>query len=214
MKRVFSKRAAVVSAVALIGCLAGPVGLDASEAKRTGVVKERHELMERFEELTERLFAIRHGELTYDAEIVRKAAAEIRANAGSHLVKLFPDGSGGAPSDALPTVWQNKDFFAHLADRLGDIAAVLEKDAWTKPEGATSLPKKWEDVPVMGAGGGPGAMMGQGSGRGMMGRGMMGPGSGMMGSGPAMTAGGSVENDLWHLAHVCNTCHADFRKKE
>jgi cytochrome c556 len=211
MKRVFRKRAAVVSAVALIGCLAGPVGLDASEAKRTGVVKERHELMERFEELTERLFAMRHGELTYDAEIVRKAAAEIKAGAGSHLVKLFPEGSGGAPSDALPTVWQNKDFFAHLADRLGDIAAVLEKDAGTKPEGATSLPKKWEDVPIMGAAGGPGGMMGQGRGP-MMGQGMMG--RGMMGTGPGMMAGGAVESDLWHLAHVCNTCHADFRKKE
>ena len=139
---------------------------------------------------------------------------------------MFPEGSGGKPSEAKPSIWREMDFFTHLADRLADFAAVLEQDADIAPQGVSFLPKKWEDVPVMGAGGlggpgGPGGMMGQGPGwgsgagpgrgmgPGMMGRGMMtGPGPGMMGG------GGTVESDLWHVAHVCNTCHARYREDD
>lgn len=43
----------------------------------TGVVKERMELMERFDELMNRVFAMLRGEIPYDAPTVRKAAKEI-----------------------------------------------------------------------------------------------------------------------------------------
>jgi cytochrome c556 len=228
MKRTTWMRAAWISAAAAIGLLAGPQELSASEGKLSGVAKERHELMERFEELTERMFAMVHGELPYSADAMKKAAAEIKAGSGAHLVKLFPEGSGGKPSHALPAIWQEMEFFSHMADRLADFAAALEADASTKPSDPSVLPKKWEDVPIMGQGG-PGMMMGQGPGqgagpgygRGQMGQGMMGQGmmgQGMMGRGQGgygmMGGGGTVESDLWHVAHVCNTCHARFREKE
>jgi cytochrome c556 len=192
--------------------MTSPLELGASEGKLSGVAKERHELMERFEELTERMFAMVRGELPYSVDAMKKAAAEIKAGAGAHLVKLFPEGSGGKPSHALPLIWQEMDFFAHMADRLADFADVLEQDADTKPSDSSLLPKKWENVPIMGQAGS--GMMG----RGMMGQGMMGRGQGgygMMGPGPGMMGGGgTVESDLWHVAHVCNTCHARFRKEE
>lgn len=203
-------KAILAAGIAISAASTGSVALFAhGDAK--GVVKERMEAMERFEELTERIFAMLHGELPYSADVVRKAAQEISAGAGAHLVKLFPKGSGGEPSEALPAVWQDMGTFEHFAEMLEVSAEAVEASANNKPEGETSLPKKWEDVPTMGQG-----MMGGGQGRGMMGgQGMMGGGQGMMGrgSGPAM-AGDTVEGAVWRMAHVCNTCHEAFRKEE
>ncbi len=179
----------------------------------TGVVKDRMELMERYDELTDRIFAMLHGELPYSADTVRKAAQEIKKTSGAHLVKLFPKGSDGKPTRATSAVWDNTDTFEHFSEMLEVSADALANSSDKKPEGSTSLPKKWEDVPAMGQGMGRGMGPGRGMGRGpgMMGR---GGGPGMMGGGPGRGIGGTVEGATWHLAHVCNTCHTAFRKEE
>ncbi len=150
----------------------------------TGVVKERMEKMERFEELIERVFAMIHGELTYDADVVRRAAEEIQNGAGSHMTALFPEGSNEPPSEAKDEIWSDFATFEHFADMLEGWSAELAARADQPPRG--NLPNSWEDAEM-----GP-AMMREG---GMMTR-----------DGPVFAA--------WHVAAVCNTCHEGFREEE
>lgn len=150
----------------------------------TGVVKERMESMERFEELIERVFAMIHGELTYDPGAVRRAAEEIRDGAGQHLTAMFPEGSGGSPSEAKDTIWRNFARFEDYASALETWSGALATQANGHPVG--NLPKNWEDAEM-----GPAMMKGGG----MMGR-----------SGPDAAA--------WHVAATCNACHADFRQED
>ena len=70
----------------------------------TGIVKQRMEAMERLEELMDRVFAMLHGELAYDAATMRRAAEEIRASAGREMTALFPEGSLDDPTEARPEI--------------------------------------------------------------------------------------------------------------
>lgn len=171
--------------IALAGILAiGLVPVAVAHESASGVVKERMEKMERFEELIERVFAMIHGELTYDPRAVRSAAEEIRDGSGGHMTALFPQGSNGDPSDARDEIWRDFDRFDHYATMLERWSAELAVQAGTTPSG--TLPKEWEEAE--------------------MGPGMMRTG-GMMGkSGPVFAA--------WHVAATCNACHADFRKED
>ncbi len=152
--------------------------------KATGVVKERMEKMERFEELIERVFAMMHGELTYDAEAVRRAASEIQEGAGKHMTTLFPEGSNETPSEAKDAIWRDFESFEHLALMLERWSAELAEQAEMQPRG--NLPKRWEDAE-------------------------MGPA--MMEGGGMMRQSGSVFA-AWHVAAACNACHAEFRSED
>ncbi|MXQ07841.1 cytochrome c [Alphaproteobacteria bacterium GH1-50] len=152
--------------------------------KATGVVKNRMERMERYEELIERVFAMVHGELTYDAEVVRRAGLEISEGAGQHMVALFPAGSNEPPSEAKDEIWSDFENFEHYALMLERWGAELAVQASEPPRGR--LPKSWEDAE-------------------------MGPS--MMQGGGMMRQSGSVFA-AWHVAATCNACHAEFRKSE
>lgn len=169
-----------LAVAATIGC----ASLVAAHEKATGVVKERMEKMERFEELIERVFAMVHGEISYDPAAVRHAAEEIRDGAGEHLTALFPAGSGVAPSEATEAVWSDSGTFENYAFLLRNWSGKLAAQADQQPRG--DLPKDWEDAKM-----GPGMMQGGG----MMTR-----------NGPVFAA--------WHVAATCNACHAGFREEE
>lgn len=156
----------------------------AAHESATGVVKERMEKMERFEELIERVFAMIHGELTYDPQAVHRAALEIRDGAGQHMTTLFPEGSNASPSEAKDKIWHDFATFEHYAVMLESWSAELAARADTMPRG--NLPVDWEDAEM-----GPGMMQGGG----MMGR-----------SGPVFAA--------WHVAAACNACHSEFREED
>lgn len=169
----------------LLSALAfGLASVAIAHEKATGVVKERMDKMERFEELIERIFAMMHGELTYDAEAVRRAASEIQAGAGKHMTALFPEGSNETPSEATDTIWIDFESFEHLSLMLESWSGELAAQAETPSRG--TLPKKWEDAD-------------------------MGPA--MMQGGGMMRQSGSVFA-AWHVAAVCNACHAEFRKED
>ncbi|MBS9715314.1 c-type cytochrome [Pseudohalocynthiibacter aestuariivivens] len=178
----------------LIGCAMAALGVFGAAAPvvghggASGVVKERMELMERYEELADRLFAMAHGELPYSQSVVRNAAAELRETSGGDLVGLFPEGSLREPSEASPKIWEDSVSFSHFADLLRDFATLLEENPAPSSD-PSLLPRKWEDVPVMG--------------------GMMHSG-GMMGG----RNGTSLEAGLWRVAHACNSCHEQFREDE
>lgn len=171
-----------LSSVLILGLVAGSVAW--AHGSATGVVKERMEKMERFEELIERVFAMVGGELTYDAAAVRRAAEEIRSGSGQHMTSLFPKGSNDSPSEARAEIWRDFDEFERYAYMLEQWSGELADRADERPRG--KLPKKWEDAEM-----GP-SMMRSG---GMMGRG-----------GPDFAA--------WHVAATCNACHAEFREEE
>lgn len=181
-----------------------------SHGGATGVVKERMEAMERLDELMDRVFAMLHGELPYDAATVRRAAEEIRGSAGAQMTGLFPEGSNAEPSEARSEIWTDFATFSHFAERLGWSAEMLAQAAENPGEGA-ALPRKWEEVSM-----GPGMMGGRGAGTGMgpgmmMGEDMMrGGGAGM---GPRMMGGGARIAAARVAAH-CNACHQRFRAED
>ena len=166
-----------IAGLVAVAMSAAPVAGVRSQDDATGVVKERMEMMERLDELMDRVFAMLHGELPYDADTLRRDAEEIRGAAGAEMTRLFPEGSGGKPSEARPEIWTDFATFSHFAERLGWTAEMLARAA-DDPGEDIALPRKWEDVAMgpgmMGGRGpradmGPGAMMGEADrGRGMM----------------------------------------------
>ncbi|PHQ99864.1 MAG: cytochrome C [Marinosulfonomonas sp.] len=84
----------------------------------TGIVKERMDGMSALGKAIKALAPMMRGEGTYDAEAVRQGAQTIRAHAGASMTKLFPTGSGGMPSEAKETVWQDWQEFSALAEQL------------------------------------------------------------------------------------------------
>lgn len=171
-----------IAYVTILGLAAGSIAF--AHERATGVVKERMEEMERFEELIERVFAMINGELNYDAAAIRRAAEEIREGSGRHLTSLFPAGSNDPPSEARTEIWRNFRDFEHDAFMLERWSGELAIRANERPR--RKLPAKWEDAEM-----GPAMMQGGG----MMGR-----------RGPEFAA--------WHVAATCNSCHADFREEE
>ncbi|MCK5745133.1 MAG: cytochrome c, partial [Oricola sp.] len=150
----------------LIG--AGAIGLASIAAAyahggATGIVKERMDAMGAMGDIVKSLSAMMRGETAYDANAVRDGAETIRRHAGEALTGLFPEGSGGEPSEARAEIWSNWDEFAAMAAQLETLAEGLGRAA---------------DNGLMHGGGQPvpGGMMGGSSG-------MMGGGSGMMGGG-------------------------------
>lgn len=92
----------------------------------TGIVKERMDGMSAMSKVVKTLAPMMRGDIQFDAELVKQGAVEIRAHAGETMTKLFPEGSGGKPSEAKETVWENWEEFSALSERLDFYAEGLE----------------------------------------------------------------------------------------
>lgn len=153
----------------------------------TGIVKERMDAMADMGKAVKAITPMMRGETDYDAKVVRQAAATFSRHAGESMTDLFPEGSGGMPSEAKDAIWSKWAEFSALAGQLGIVSEGLAGAA---------------DNGLMGGGSG---MMGSGSG-------MMG-GSGAMGR--AMTAAQisemPVDGAFTMLTQVCSACHTQFR---
>jgi cytochrome c556 len=101
-----------------------------------GVVKERMDMMKVMRDAMKALRPM------MDAPQVDQAAAlplaDKIASLSPRLVKHFPEGSGGSPSEALPAVWQDWEGFTEAADQAVDKANALV-DAIKRGEGETAL---------------------------------------------------------------------------
>jgi cytochrome c556 len=145
------------------------------------------------------------GETAYDAEIVGDAARLFQQHAGESMTKLFPEGTGGMPSEAKDEVWTDWDRFAALANQLEEYSEGLKRAA------DNGLGGMGGNTSTDGA-----SMMGGGS---MMGSDttMMG-GSTMMGSGGMMDAAAIAEMPadaaFAMTTQVCSACHERFRAEE
>jgi len=98
-------------------------GTEAHE-EATGVVKERMDLMETQKDAMKVIGAMAKGQVPFDAGDAAAAAKEIETTA-EKIPDLFPEGTGGYPSEAKPEVWTQWDKFTGDADGLETAAKNL-----------------------------------------------------------------------------------------
>jgi len=90
----------------------------------TGVVKERMDLMKRQQDDMKLIGKMAKDKTPFDAAKAAESARDIGVTA-KKIHELFPEGSGGGKSDALPAVWEEWDRFTAKADDLGSAADTL-----------------------------------------------------------------------------------------
>lgn len=162
----------------------------------TGIVKERMDAMVIVGKANKALSAMFKGEVEYDPLKVEEAALLINEHAGEAITKLFPEGSGGMPSEALPAIWEDWASFVAIADDLATYSQALAAAA-ENPRGMMQ--------DGQGMMGGSQGMMGQSSGN---------AGMGMMSAGPpdaAMLASMPPDGIYLMVSQTCSSCHTKFR---
>ncbi len=139
------------------------------------------------------------GETAYDANTVRDAARLFQQHAGESMTNLFPEGTGGMPSEAKDEVWTEWDRFAALANQLEEYSEGLERAA-DNGLGGMGGNTSMDGASMMG---GDTTMMG---------------GSTMMGGGGMMDAAAIAEMPadaaFAMTTQVCSACHERFRAEE
>jgi len=90
----------------------------------TGVVKERMDLMKRQQDDMKLIGDMAKGKTPFDAAKAAEAARDISLTA-KKIHELFPEGSEGGKSDALPAIWQEWDRFTGNAEDLESVANAL-----------------------------------------------------------------------------------------
>ncbi len=184
-----------ITAIAISG-----VGLAAlAHSGATGVMKERMDAMGEMGDAMKRLAPMMRGQTGYDPDVVRNAANTMIGHAGTQMTGLFPEGSNGAPSEALDAIWEDWEEFAALAEALRTSAEGMKLAADNGLAGPGDMP-----------------------GSGMMGtdQGMMGTGQGMMGGTPGqmmtteMLAEMPVNAGFMAVTQTCSACHQKFRAED
>ncbi|SHN09965.1 c-type cytochrome [Roseibium suaedae] len=116
--------AGVVSlAVLMVSASIAPIAY--GHGKATGVVKERMELMVVLRDAAKALGGMMKGAVPYDAAQVKAQAEILRSHSGAALTKLFPEGTGGMPSEAREEIWENWDEFTQMSNQLELLASGL-----------------------------------------------------------------------------------------
>jgi len=167
----------------------------------TGIYKERMDAMMAMRKDVKSLATMMRGEIAFDAEAVRQAAATFKAHSGQTMTALFPEGTTEKPSEARPEIWQEWETFASLADQLHTYAEGLEKAADNGLAMSGTALGSMMNVKSM--------MMGSGAN-------MMGTGSAMMGNTQAMMsaeelAGMPADGVFNMITKTCSSCHTKFR---
>jgi cytochrome c556 len=89
-----------------------------------GVVKERMDLMDRQKDDMKIIGDMAKGVTPFDAAKATEAARDISVTS-KKIPELFPEGSEGGESDALPAIWKEWDRFTKSADDLDRVASDL-----------------------------------------------------------------------------------------
>jgi cytochrome c556 len=186
------------AAIALVGFAAFAHG------GATGIVKERMDGMSALGKVVKALTPLMRGEVSYDAEQVRDASDVMIMHAGEQMTRLFPEGTGAKPSAALPTVWEDWEGFAELAEQLKSYAEAMKLGA------DNGLAKDGAQQGGSMMGGATDTMMGSGNTT-MMGGGLMGTSAAMT---PEMIAAMPTDMAFAAVAQTCSACHQKFRAKE
>ncbi|TDT72706.1 cytochrome c556 [Litoreibacter halocynthiae] len=163
----------------------------------TGIVKERMDGMSAMGKAVKVLTPMMRGKTSYDADQVRASADVMIMHSGEQMTRLFPEGTGAKPSSALPTVWEDWDGFAELAENLKSYAEGMKLGA---------------DIGLANAAGQQSSSMMGGAASGSMGGGMMGGAEQAMT--PEMFAAMPSDRAFAAVAQTCSACHQKFRAEE
>ena len=106
--------------------LAGIATYAGAHEGATGVVNERMDLMKRQQRDVKLIGEMAKGKTAFDAVKAAEAARDIGVTSAK-TPGLFPEGSDGHPSEALPSIWQEWDHFTKSAEELKQSAAALEQ---------------------------------------------------------------------------------------
>jgi cytochrome c556 len=90
----------------------------------TGLVKERMDLMDTQKDAMKVIGEMAKGTVPFDAAKAAEAAGEIERTS-KQIPELFPEGSGGHPSEAKPEVWTKWEEFTGDAEELETAAKDL-----------------------------------------------------------------------------------------
>ena len=173
-------------------------GIALAHSGATGIVKERMDGMAAMQKATKAVTPIMRGTVTYDAEVVRAYATTVEQHSGEAMTKLFPEGSGGMPSQSKDTVWSEWEEFETLAMRLETLAQALGQAA----DNGLAAGNDTSGASMMGTGGMMGDQMATG--------GMMGQSSSsmmdldMLGEMPADAV-------FTQISQTCSACHTKYR---
>lgn len=191
--------AGMLTAIAVSGALA--------HGGATGIVKQRMDAMAAMGKVVKTLSEMMRGDTDYDAEAVRKGAEIVKIHAGQAMTSLFPEGSGGNPSEARTEIWQDWETFDELAKQLGIFAEGLSSAAGNgrMMRDGTKSDSNMGMSDMMGSGGKK-AMHGEG----MSNSGMMGDGSSMM-MDPAQLAKMPADGVFNMMTRTCSACHTKYR---
>lgn len=122
---VQSIRLRAVAIILLIGSI-GTVAVNMSSAHQgaKGIVKERMDLMSEVAKQMKLILQTVQGKKPFDSKAVSEAASTIAKHA-SQMPKLFPEGSGGHPSEATDNVWKQWDKFLESSKDMQSAANAL-----------------------------------------------------------------------------------------
>lgn len=90
----------------------------------TGVVKERMELMKSMGDRMKSMGDMVKGKVAFDAASIAVTAREIQ-QAAPEITHLFPEGSSHKPSEALPSIWEERGRFDELTEKMIQEAGKL-----------------------------------------------------------------------------------------
>lgn len=127
----------------------------------TGIVKQRMDAMSDMAKSVKSISEMFKSD-SYEPQIVRDGATAIAGHAGEELTKLFPEGTGGAPSESRPEVWTQWQRFEQNANELKTLALALAEAADRQPAPAAAPSANMGTSSMMGTATGMGAssMMG------------------------------------------------------
>ncbi|MBB3772833.1 cytochrome c556 [Angulomicrobium tetraedrale] len=83
---------------------------------QSDVIAQREALMKEFGRATRPVGGMLRGGTPFDLAAVQ-SALDVYARNAKALVPLFPEGSGGGETEALPSIWQKKAEFDGLFDK-------------------------------------------------------------------------------------------------
>ena len=161
----------------------------------TGIVKERMDGMAAMGKAVKAVTPIMRGQVAYDAEQVTSFAEAVREHSGEAMTALFPEGSGGMPSKAKPSIWSEWEEFEALANQLETLSEglALAADNGLMANASSSN---------------AGSMMGTGS---MMGGQAMMGGSLMTDMGLEELSEMPADGVFTMISQTCSACHTKFR---
>ncbi len=174
----------------------------------TGVVKERMDGMMAMGKAIKDITPMMRGKAGYDPEAVRAFSKEVRKHSGTAMTRLFPEGSGGEPSESKETIWTDWEGFEELAEQLHVLSEGLSEAAdnglkMASADGGATIDS--------------GAMMG---GQTLMGGESMMGGQTMMGAGLMMNDMGIEElaempadGVFMMVSQTCAACHTKYREE-